>query len=60
MSVGRGGQSMIGAVDVVRLGAWCDLVTLDEYRAQLAGIHLDRASRDEAIAHFEEVASFRV
>ena len=42
------------------MGARCDLVTLDEYRAHLAGIRLDRASHDEAIEHFREAASFRV
>jgi hypothetical protein len=47
---------MSNAVTVVRLGAWCDFVTEDEYRAKLAANAL-LASEDDAVAGFKPFQS---
>ncbi|MCU1378053.1 MAG: hypothetical protein JWN29_1036 [Acidimicrobiales bacterium] len=54
------GCTTIGCMDVVRLGAWCDLVTLDEYRADLAVMAFPPEAIGEALGHASESASFRV
>jgi hypothetical protein len=47
---------MSNAVSVVRLGAWCDLVTEDEYTAKLAANAL-LASEDDATPGFKPFPS---
>jgi hypothetical protein len=47
-------------MDVVRLGAWCDLVTLGEYRADLAAMGRPPEAIEDALEHARETASFRV
>jgi hypothetical protein len=48
------------SMDVVRLGAWCDCRTEDEYRASLAPIGLTAEHLDEALGHFRRSASISV
>lgn len=48
------------AMEVVRLGAWCDLVTEDEHRAELAAMGMTGGGFEEALHHFRRAASFRV
>jgi hypothetical protein len=48
------------ATDVVGLGAWCDLVTEDEYREQLTAMGVTGQRFQEDIQEFKRSASFRV
>jgi len=45
---------------VVRLGAWCDLKTEDEYRRDLVALRMPADEVDEALEHFKHGASFDV
>ena len=45
---------------VVRLVAWCDYVTEDEYRHELSCSSLPAVAVDDALKHFRRGASFRV
>lgn len=45
---------------VVRLGAWCDFKTEDEYRHQLAAQGLSADDVDQAVEIFKRGASFDV
>lgn len=45
---------------VVRLGAWCDLKTEDEYRHELASLRMPADEIEEALEHFTRGASFDV
>jgi hypothetical protein len=48
------------AMDVVGLGAWCDLVTEDDYREQLTAMGVTGQRFQEDIQEFKRSASFRV
>lgn len=45
---------------VVRLGAWCDLKTEDEYRHELAALRMAADEIVQALEHFKRGASFEV
>jgi hypothetical protein len=47
-------------VSVVRLAAWCDYVTEDEYRDELSRSSLPAVAVDDALKQFRRGASFRV
>lgn len=48
------------AVDVLKLGAWCDLHTAEEYRAELIAMGLPDEQVLEDIEAFKGSAAFRV
>jgi hypothetical protein len=47
-------------MEVVRLLAWCDYVTEEEYRAEFARSSLPRVAIDEALRHFRDGVEYRV
>lgn len=56
----RAGISDHGFMTVVRLGAWCDFKTEDEYRHQLAGQGVSAEEVEQAVEQFKLGASFDV
>lgn len=55
-----GGPRKNRVVTVVGFEAWCDYVTEDEYRDELARSSLPAHAVDEALMHFRKGASVRV
>ncbi len=45
---------------VVRLGAWCDVKTEDEYRRDLVALRMPADEIEQALEHFKHGASFDV
>ena len=48
------------SVNVVRLAAWCDYVSEEEYRAELARSSLPAVAVDDALKQFRRGSEFRV